>query len=112
MPKAQQPVLLMVSLTVLCVAHASQEQQSTRPAVPLSGVSVKHSVQKCACVVLVHCHANVLVSVHAGVCVRVVGAGSCGHAAHGLSDAPAPAGRGSPRGESQRARRQPRAATT
>ena len=82
-----------------------------RPAVPLSGVSVKHSVQKCACVVLVHCHANVLVSVHAGVCVRVVGAGSCGHAAHGLSDAPAPAGRGSPRGESQRARRRPRAAT-
>ena len=83
-----------------------------RPAVPLSGVSVKHSVQKCACVVLVHCHANVLVSVHAGVCVRVVGAGSCGHAAHGLSDAPAPAGRGSPSGESQRARRQPRAAAT
>ena len=83
-----------------------------RPAVPLSGVSVKHSVQKCACVVLVHCHANVLVSVHAGVCVRVVGAGSCGHAAHGLSDAPAPAGRGSPCGESQRARRKRRAATT
>ena len=83
-----------------------------RPVVPLSGVSVEHSVQKCACVVLVHCHANVLVSVHAGVCVRVVGAGSCGHIAHGLSDAPAPAGRGSPSGESQRARRQPRAAAT
>ena len=58
-------------------------------------------MQKCACVVLVHGHANVLVSVHDGVCVRVVGAGSCGHVAHGLSDAPAPAGRGSPCGESQ-----------
>ena len=64
-----------------------------RPAVPLSGVSVKHSVQKCACVVLVHCHANVLVSVHAGVCVRAHGRRlthtvQYGHAAHGLSDAP------------------------